>query len=39
MYYLLRYYKKQTQLVRLFFKKCVLEVMVKYYINTLTKNF
>ena len=39
MYFLLRYYKEQTQLVGLFFKKGVLEFVVKILDKYTNKEF
>ena len=39
MYYLLRYYKEQTQLVGLFFKKGVLEFVFKILDKYIYKKF
>ena len=39
MHYLLRYYKEQTQLVGLFFKKGVLEIVAKMLHKYTNKEF
>ena len=39
MYYLLRYYEKETQLVGLFFTKGILEFVVKFLDKYIYKEF